>query len=312
MTNERQMPIYINALAYELGETPRSLESLATVPDDIREQLREGALDTYRVSTRTPLDLARVPMERSLEALTAQERVMVRRVIVATNSFHDSAITEAAAVSRMLVELDIAHVTPIGLFLSFCANVQSAIAIARGLISIEGDGSILVVCSDVRSSEADRLVAPNISVLSDAAMSFVVSSSDGPYRVLDSRLCVDSVLGGLDREQHFLTYMDGVARNVTSVVGDVLRGLDLTPDDIACVCPNNYNKWVCRSMAELAGFPEERLYLENIPRFAHAFAADNVINLVDLSRAGGVSPGDLVALFGTGAFQWGCTVVEAA
>jgi 3-oxoacyl-[acyl-carrier-protein] synthase-3 len=312
MKHECQLPIHISALAYELGETPRSLESLATVPDDILEQLREGTLDTYRVSSRTPLELARAPLARSLEALTAQERGMLRQVIFATNSFHDSAIAELVAVSRMLVELDIAQATPIGLFLSFCANVQSAIAIARGLISIEGAGSILVVCSDVRSSEANRLVAPNISVLSDAAVSFMLSSSDGPFRVLDSRLRVDSVLGGLDREQHFLTYMDGVARNVTAVVGEVLSRLDLTPDDIARVFPNNYNKWVCRSMAELAGFPEERLYLNNIPRFAHAFAADNVINLIDCSRNGGVASGDLLGLFGTGAFQWGCTILEAA
>jgi 3-oxoacyl-[acyl-carrier-protein] synthase-3 len=40
-----------------------------------------------------------------------------------------------------------------------------------------------------------------------------------------------------------------------------------------------------------AGFSREQLYLDNIPRLGHCFAADPLINLVDRTERGDVRPG---------------------
>jgi 3-oxoacyl-[acyl-carrier-protein] synthase III len=40
-----------------------------------------------------------------------------------------------------------------------------------------------------------------------------------------------------------------------------------------------------------AGFREDQLYLDNIPRTGHCFAADPLINLADLAAAGRVGEG---------------------
>jgi 3-oxoacyl-[acyl-carrier-protein] synthase III len=303
--------LFLDALAYELGEEARPVAELPNVAEDIREQLQQGGLRTYRVSSRTPIELARGPVTRTLAALDDEERARIKRVIFATNSFHDPSIATVREISRLLVDVGLGSAVPIGLFLSFCANLQSAIDVARGLLALEPGHAVLIICTDVRPRDEDRLVEPNISVLSDAAASLVLSPREGRYRVLDSRFQVESALGLLDRSTEFLEYMDGVSRGVTSVLGDTLAALELEPTEVARLLPANHTRWVCRAMAELAGFEESRLYLDNIPRVAHAFAADNVINLYDYEEAGNVRAGDLIALFGSGGFQWGCTLVEA-
>lgn len=307
---QSQRPVYLKALAYELGEESHDVADLTAIPADTRALLEEAGLSSYCRSTRSPVELCRGPVERSLAALGAQERRQIRRVIFATNSFADASIAAQGPTSEVLVDLGLPDAAPIGVFLSFCANIHSAIEIASALVAVGGDEAILIVCTDVLSQEEDRLVPPSISVFSDAAASFVVGAEPGPYRILGSRLRVDSRLGAVDRESEFVKYMEGVSRGVSGLVDELLANFDVEREEVVRVLPNNYNRWVCRSMAELVGFSEEHLYLDNVPRFAHAFASDNAINLHDFEAAGLTVPGSVLALFGTGGFQWGCTLVR--
>jgi 3-oxoacyl-[acyl-carrier-protein] synthase III len=303
-------PVYLSALAYDLGEEERSVESLTAIPDEIRGLLGEAGLSSYRTSSRSAVELAHGPVARTLELLTPDGRADIRRVIFATNSFEDASIAEQGPTSQMLVDLGLPDASPVGLFLSFCANFHSAVEIAHALVALGGENSVLVVCSDVLSVDDERLVPPNISVFSDAASSFVVTAHPGPYRLIGTRLRVDSRLGAIDRTAEFVEYMDGVSRGVTGLVDELLGTFEVEREEVTRVLPNNYNRWVCRSMAELVGFSEEHLFLDNVPRFAHAFASDNVINLADFERAGLATAGSMLALFGTGGFQWGCTLVR--
>jgi 3-oxoacyl-[acyl-carrier-protein] synthase III len=310
MMKQDVRPTFIRALAYELGEEVHNLDELTRVSDGTRRQLREGGLRTYRVSQRSPVELARVPIEHTLAGVDREECESIRRVIFATNSFDDGDTARPGEISGLLIEQGLSAAFPIGVFLSFCANFHSALELARALIESGREDTVLVVCSDVLDKNHDRIVSPKISVHSDAAVSFVMSACGGPYRVLETRLRGDAQLAALNRETQFLQYMDGVSRAVVGLVEDMLAAVELTSEDITRVLPNNYNRWVCRSMAELVGFSEERLFLDNIPRFAHALAADNPINLLDVERAGLASAGDVIALLGSGAFQWGCTLLQ--
>lgn len=303
-------PVFLKSLAYELGEERHTLEDLPSVLDGTKRQLREAGLDTYYVSRRSAVELARRPIEETLASLDPAERQAVCRVIFATNSVHDPVLARPLAISQMLVELGLPAAFPIGVFLSFCANFQSALEIARSLIEGEREEIVLIVCSDVLEETHDRLVAPKVSVHSDAAVSFAVCATEGPYRLVETSLHVDSTLGSLNREKQFVQYMDGVSRGVVSLVQQMFERTGLGVEDVARVLPNNYNRWVCRSMAELAGFPEDRLFLDNIPRFAHALAADNPINLLDLERSEPARSAENIALLGSGAFQWGCTLLR--
>lgn len=307
---EARRPIFMKALAYELGEHERAVSELPDAPEEVRATLVEAGLDAYRVSSRSPLQLARRPIDETLAALSPAERAGIGRAIFATNSFHDATLTAQSGASHLLVELGLPEITPVGVFLSFCANLHSALELAQALLRHDGDGSILVLCADVLGPSESRLVPPNISVFSDAAASFVLSFDEGPYEVLGTRLRVDAAVGLLDRTREFIQYMEGVSRGVKGLADEILAAAGLDLSAVRWVFPNNYNRWSCRSMAELVGFAEDRLYLENLGRVAHAFAADNVINLCDFEHAGQARTGDTLALFGTGGFQWGCTLIR--
>jgi 3-oxoacyl-[acyl-carrier-protein] synthase III len=312
MSDAHDIHIHLTAFAYELGEETHDLDELTTVLPGVRNSLRQAGLASYRISTKSPVELARGPIERSLAALDPGAREGLRRVVFATNSLAHPSLATPHALSRLLAELGLPSLFPIGVFMSFCANFQAALELARALVVSGRERDVLVVCTDVFDKGPDRLVSPKISVHSDAAVSLVVSASDGPFRLLETRLRVDSAMGALDRNTQFVQYMDGVSRAVVGIVDETLGAAGLGRDQIVRVLPNNYNAWVCRSMAQLAGFGEAQLYLDNLPRFAHALAADNPINLVDCVAAGKAASGDHLVLLGSGAFQWGCSVVRVA
>jgi 3-oxoacyl-[acyl-carrier-protein] synthase III len=300
---------FINAIAYELGEEVHNIDDLTHVLPGTLTRLHEGGLEKYCVTTRTPIELARGPVEQTLAAAGVKSQ-MINRVIFATNSFDNSEVALPAGISALMAANGLPRVFPIGTFLAFCANFQSALELARALIESYREDCVLVVCTDVLAPERDRIVEPKISVHSDAAVSFLLSADEGPYRLIDTRLRSDAKLGALNRYTQFVQYMDGVSRNVVGLIEDMVAASDFGVDDVAVLLPNNYNRWVCRSMAELVGFDSANVFMDNIPRFAHALAADNAINLVDAHTSGRVKTGDLVAMLGSGAFQWGCTMLR--
>lgn len=305
---QTQRSTFISAIAYELGEERHDIDELTHVLPGTLTRLREGGLEKYCVTTRTPIELARGPVEQTLAAVDAKSQV--KRVIFATNSFDNSEVALPAGISALMAENGLPGVFPIGTFLSFCANFQGALELARALIESYREDCVLVVCSDVLAPERDRIVEPKISVHSDAAVSFLLSADEGPYRLVDTRLRSDARLGALNRYTQFVQYMDGVSRNVVGLVEEMVAAADFGIDDVELLLPNNYNRWVCRSMAELVGFDSSHVFMDNIPRFAHALAADNAINLLDAHASGRIMAGNLVAMLGSGAFQWGCTVLQ--
>jgi hypothetical protein len=302
--------MFLTAVAYELGEDEHGLDELTGVDAEVTQALRDGGLDTYRTTERSVVELATGPVHRTVEALSDEERGGIRRLLFASNSMWDESLHTAGALSVLLRDLGIPDVVPVGASLSWCANFHVALELARLFIQ-DGEECVLVICADLwPKGRADRLVSPRISVHSDAGASFAVSTHGGPFRV--GRTCVrlDPALGSLDRNAQLVEYMEGVTRGVTGTVGDAL-GTDLTPEEIARVVPNNYSRWTCRAIAQLAGFDESKLYLDNVPRFGHALCADNPINLRDMADSDGVGAGDHLLLLGTGPYQWGASVLEA-
>lgn len=305
--------IFITGIAYELGEQEHDLDELTAVVPGVRQSLREGGLSTYRTTERSVVELTAGPIRRTLDALDDADRGAIRRLIFATNSVWDESLHTPAAVSGLLNKLDLPGVLPLGASLSWCANFHAALELARLLIEADGEECVLVACADKWPVErVDRLVSPKVSVHTDAAASFAVTTRGGPFQVRATRIRLDPALGTVDRNREFVRYMDGVARGVTGIVNDALGAVGLEPDAVARVVPNNYNRWTSRSMGQLAGFEEPQLYLDNVPRFAHALCADNPINLCDLASNGGVRRGDRLLLLGTGPYQWGASVVDAA
>ena len=302
-------PAFLNGIAHRFGEHEHDLDDLTDVLPGTRKQLREAGLATFYMTDGSPTELAREPLEQTLAAVSGNGLGTINRVIFATNSVAHEAMSGPQAISALLADVGLTAAFPVGVFLSFCANFQVSLEYARSLVATGQEETVLIVCSDVHWKE-DRLVSPRISVHSDAAVSFVVTSHGGPFELVDTRVRVDPKLGELNRETQFVQYMDGVARGVSAVTETALEAAGIGHEDVAQLIPNNYNKWVSRSMAKVAGFAEDRVYLDNVPRFAHALAADNPINLDHYHRERKPPAGEWIGLLGSGAFQWGFTLVR--
>lgn len=309
MTSSPEM--FITALTYELGEHEHELGELPDVPEEVRQSLREGGLSDYRTTDRSIVELASGPIRRTVAALDEDERRGIRRLIFASNSVWDDSLHSPLALSGVLADLDLPGVVPLGVSLSWCANVHIALDLARMMIAADGDPSVLVVCADIWPAERrDRLVTPAVSVHSDAAASFVVSRRDGPFRYRGTRLRLDPGLGIADRANRPAEFLERAAQGVIGTVTETLEADGVAAGEIARVVPNNYSRVVCEWVGSQLGFELDALYLDNVPRFAHALCTDNPINLRDLAAADDLSAGDRLMLLGTGPYQWGAAVVD--
>lgn len=303
--------IFLTALTYELGEDQHSLEDLPAVSDDVRQTLYDGGLSHYRVTERSVVELAATPIRRTVEALNDDVREGIRRVIFASNSAWDESLHSPLELSRVLDGLGMPGLTPIGVSLSWCVNTHTALDLARMMIEADGDAAVLVVCADLwPKSRPDRLVLPNVSVHTDAAACFAVSRHEGPFRIGQARMRLDPALGLMDRTKDPQQFIERSAQGVIGTINETLDAGGAGAGDISKVIPNNYSRFVCEWVADLMKFPSEHVYLNNLPRFAHALCADNPINLRDLAAENGIEPGDRLLVLGTGPYQWGAVLVD--
>ena len=199
MSNSRD--IFITGLTYELGENEHDLDDLTTVVRGVRDNLRDGGLCTYRTTERSVVELSAAPLRATIESLSDDERGAVRRLIFASNSVWDESLFTPAALSLLLKDIGLPGIVPIGVSMSWCANFHSAIELARLLVESDGDECVLVVCTDIWRKDRDRLVSPKVSVHSDAAATFAVSTHGGPFRIAKTRIRLDPTLGSLDRNR---------------------------------------------------------------------------------------------------------------
>ncbi len=305
-------PVYLAGLAYELGEHTHDLDELSLVLPGVRASLRESGLGSYRTSDRTPAELAKASLAATLAQLDPGLPGGIRHVVYATNSMWDAGFTDPATLGALLVDLGLTAAYPYGIFLSYCANLQCAFDLGASLIRSAEADEVLVVCTDKADPAGDRLVAPRISVHSDGAASFALTRDriGGSYRLIDTVLTINPGIGAIDADRQFIDYFREVTEGIAAVVAKALTRTGLTAGDITRVFTNNYNEMIATIVAKLVGFSTGQLYLDNIPRFAHALAADAIINIVDSAAASPWAGGESLLVLGTGPIQWGCSILE--
>jgi len=304
--------VHLAGLAYELGEDAHDLADLELVLPGVRQSLREAGLSQYRTSSRSPAELAKVSLGQTIEQVDPSAIEAVRHVIYATNSMWETSFTDPATLGSLLCDLGLPGAYPYGIFLSYCANLQCALELGSSLIRAETAEHVLVVCTDKADPKSDRLVEPRISVHSDAAASFLLTSTPrrGAYLLRDTVLHIDPAMGAIDADRQFVEYFQAVTEGVAGVVERTMQRNGLTPSGLSRVFTNNYNETVSTIVAKLVGFGLDQLFLDNIGRFAHALAADALINMTDAAASSPWAGGEQLLVLGTGPIQWGCSLLE--
>jgi 3-oxoacyl-[acyl-carrier-protein] synthase-3 len=171
-----------------------------------------------------------------------------------------------------------------GQTLNRCVNLLAALDMASAFVAAGRYRRVLCVTTDRVGDEAERMAG--FALFCDGAASCVVSADeDGPeaYQVLGCATAQDTAT---------LEASNEISSDLARVVNERLLGPQgMKVGDVDGLMHLNLFTPLVVMKERQAGFSAEQLYLENIPRNGHCFAADPLINLVDRVEAGQVRAG---------------------
>ncbi|BAZ47497.1 3-oxoacyl-[acyl-carrier-protein] synthase 3 [Nostoc sp. NIES-4103] len=304
--------IYLSSIAYELGDfySIEEIDELKQKPEVLETLLTLG-LDKYSQSNLTTLEMAKKSAVQTLEKANLSGKE-IDVLVYATYSLWDFQSSPFLEIGHLINELGLENAYPIGTFLSGCGNLQTAIRIATNLLRGEECKNILIITTDRFSQKSSRLVQPNVSVLSDASASCLLTDSEvkGEFEVLSTSQVMNSEISYLDPIEHSWEIFEKILEGSQKAFQKALGTLQIESKDFRQIITNNYNFSVTKSLCANLNFNYNQAYTKNISRLAHASAADNLINLYDFSLQNPLVVNDLVLLLGTGPSTWGCTVLS--
>jgi 3-oxoacyl-[acyl-carrier-protein] synthase-3 len=301
---------YLRGLAYELEE-PRGIKQLDELRAD-RELLGRLAaigLAAYSPNRQSPAEMAAAAAQRTLWKAKVKP-VDVDLLVYASSSFSEPRYY-GRDIDKLLSRLRLDHAFPIGVTLSECSNLLTALEVAANFVRAGRCRNALLITTDKVADGASRIVAPEVAVASDSAASILVTHEPGGLFEL---LAVERHILPLQYERHphedIVQYLKLSAQGVGEICAKTMAAVGKTPADFAWLISNNFNTSVSKLVAMQSGFPPQQVYSDNISRFGHSFAADNLINLADCLSAHPPAAGDLFMLLASGPHMWGGAVLR--
>ncbi len=213
-----------------------------------------------------------------------------------------------------------------------CSGFVYGLVIAEQFIAAGTIETALVLGAENLSKLADMTDRKTCVLFGDGAGAAVLRPSDPGRGLLTHYLGSDGSLGDLlklpaggskmpathetvDRRLHYIK-MEGpkVYVNAVRAMGDsvvrVLEQAGLTGDDLDILFPHQANIRIITSVAERAGLPMEKVYV-NIDRYGNTSAASIPIAMAEAIETGRLREGMLagVVAFGSG-FTWGAALIR--
>ncbi len=277
-------PVFLSSPRYVLGE----IEEPYTAIEDLEARAARYAMPvaprtwgwgSFFRTARTPVELAVASGNATLDASGAA-RESVDGLIVCTTSFPRSVDDHAGFLGTVLDGLGLTSVAfACGMTLNRCNNLLAALHLARSLVRSGSHRLVLVVTADRIVDEAVRL--EKFALFSDGAASCLVGAAEqGPdaFALVASASAQDTAVLGV-RDQ-----ID--SRLAVAVNEELERTTGIPREKIAAVLPANLVRPLVTLKERQAGFTPAQLRTGNIERLGHCFAADPLINLVDLVASG--------------------------
>jgi 3-oxoacyl-[acyl-carrier-protein] synthase III len=253
---------------------------------------------SIRTTTRDLTELAVDTGRATLQAAGLEPR-SIDAIALCSNRIPGPAEDHGSFVQRVLTGIGLGDIPCYGLNLNRCVNLLAGLDVARALVASGRHSHILLITTDKVADGADRM--SQFALFSDGAASCVVAPVPG-----------DSVPGALRRgdfmaadcgsyelhacataqDTRTLEWTHEISSDLARQVNDrLLMPHGLKRGDLAALLHANLYKPLIAMKERQAGFSAEQLYLGNIPRLGHCFAADPMINLVDRAALGHIGVG---------------------
>lgn len=285
------MSAYLRGPAYVLGETETDYTAIGNVAElaeryGLAPRPALWGWGGVRISQRDLADLAADAAAAALRA-AGLSPAGIGALVVCTNRIAGPAEGHGRFVQRLLAGAGLGDLPCYGVNLNRCVNLLAGLDVARALVLSGRHERVLVITADILASGADRM-AP-YALFSDGAAACVVaadpgSADHGPadsYELLGCATAQDAAT---------LEWTAEISSDLARAVTDELLGAaGLKLGEVAALLHANIFTPLVMMKERQAGFSAEQLYLDNIPRIGHCFAADPLINLVDRAALGHVS-----------------------
>lgn len=269
---------YINNIHYTLGEIEHPYTDVPMFHDllarhsmpDVPDLFGWGSYFTTRASIA---DLAIDAAGRTIESSGVQPGDIDIVLICSVNFYEAGTDLYQTVLSR----LGLTRAFPIGVTLSDCTMLLSALEMARLLIA-GGYKHVLVISANRIEDEQYRF--QKYALFSDGAVSCLVSDESAHGceilgSVLRSRVQTAEGADGWDDEALYREAHQSLLQSLNIAVAEIDR----------VFCSNLFAPVVKIKEGRL-GITQEQLFLDNIPRIAHCFSADPLINLSDCWSSG--------------------------
>ena len=184
----------------------------------------------------------------------------------------------------MLTGIGLGDIPAYGVNLNRCVNLLAGLDVARALVASGRYRRVLVITTDKVADGADRM--SQFALFSDGAASCVIATRAGGDWPLASS-CWAARPRSRPRELEWTNQISADLAKAGQRRRCSPAGLKL--GDVAALMHANLFKPLVVMKERQAGFSTDQLYLDNITRFGHCFAADPLINLVDRLALGHVA-----------------------
>lgn len=246
------------------------------------------------------LDLVLPAARRVVESQPDPRRI---RLVIHAHAIHEVAPAGVEVAARLRDALGLGHAEAFGLSQQNCASGLGAVDIAAQLLA-DGDPAdrVLLVVGDKAHSPLIQKV-PNTALMGEAAAACLIAA-DGEGDIVLSQ--ATKTLGEYARlislpAEEAAQYGKEYAPALAEVMRRAVRDAELDLDAIDFVIPHNVNLLAWRNTIGELGIAKERVFLENIPRYSHCFAADPFVNYTTLRDAGRLTVGRHYLMAGVGA-----------
>jgi 3-oxoacyl-[acyl-carrier-protein] synthase III len=300
-----EQSLYLRGLAYTVGDAV----PLADIEEGDSEQVQvftKLGLHYYR---KSPLSLPEL-CHRSVGETMRTSGVApsdIGAVLLAptVNSIHAVGL-DYPEVAQILGDHALVDAKLYGVTLSKCSNLSAALELGSSLLRANDYSEVLIVVGDKCARDRDRFMDSAESILSDGALSFVLSKTAGDYEL--KHLATSSDLSHLTKTFGVLAFVDNSIKNL----GKLWRAIppEFPLEKMEKVFCGNYNMLIQRGLMRELRAGRETFYLDNLRRLGHVFSCDVLINLTDYAASTPVAPGATFTCLTVGYFRWGCFVLQ--
>jgi 3-oxoacyl-[acyl-carrier-protein] synthase III len=314
-------PAFVRGASYVLGERERDHTAIANLNElacRFRMAPNAGLWGWGHIRT-TARALEELAVDTGIATLRAAglRASSVDALVLCSNRIPGPAEGHGQFVANVLTGIGLDDIPCYGQNLNRCVNMLAGLDVAQAFVASGRYRQVLVITTDRVAAGADRM--SQFALFSDGAASCIVAAEPGSgggngnggnggeggdgHRGSGGAPGDDGVRGDHDASYELLgcaTAQDTATLEWTKEISsDLARQVNdrlLTPSglrlrDITGLMHANLFKPLVVMKERQAGFSADQLYLDNVTRIGHCFAADPLINLVDRAALGHVGEG---------------------